>query len=356
MDLLYRQVPQSAGISVLVASVLCVLMWHVVEEERLVAWWIAIAALSVARVALVHAFRRRPAGSAAMVWERWFVATLVMTGIAWGVGGWFLTPRDSIAHQAVVFFFLMGMAGGAVANYSAHVGAVTTTIVVLMLPATLEFAAQDNQLTRTMALGALIYVVAAFRAARIFSSALRRSIQLTHELHVAREAAELQARTDALTGMRNRRAFHEQGELLMAQARRYDDPLALISLDVDHFKGVNDTWGHAAGDATLRCVAEIVHHTIRTSDVAGRVGGEEFAILLPRASAEQAAAMAERLRASMEATPVRADGRELRFTASFGVAVRGQGTETLEQLLALADKALYEAKQGGRNRVVKSTQ
>src|SRR6185503_8592666 len=140
-------------------------------------------------------------------WERRFVVPLVMTGVAWGLGGWLLMPRD-IAYQAVVFFFLMGMTGGAVANYSAYVGSVTATIVMVMLPSTIWFAVQESELTRAMALGSLIYVVAAFRAARTFSTALRNSIQLTHELEGAREAAEFQARTDELTGIRNRRAFY----------------------------------------------------------------------------------------------------------------------------------------------------
>jgi diguanylate cyclase (GGDEF)-like protein len=353
VGLLLQQVPQSSAISVLVATVLCALLWPIVGRARLESFWLVIVLLSGMRFALVQAYRRRAADADARPWERRFVVTLVMTGVAWGVGGWLLMPRESVAYQAVVYFFLMGMAGGAVANYSAHIGSVTATIVMVMLPSTLWFALQDNPLTRAMALGAMIYVVAAFRAAKTFSTALRRSIQLTHELQAARAAAELQARTDELTGMRNRRAFNEQGELAMAQARRYGDALALISLDIDHFKGINDTWGHAAGDETLRVVAAVVEHTIRDSDVAARVGGEEFAILLPRASPEQAAAMAERLRVAMEQSKVSHDGREFRFTASFGVASRGAETDTLDRLLAQADQALYEAKAGGRNRVVR---
>jgi diguanylate cyclase (GGDEF)-like protein len=224
--------------------------------------------------------------------------------------------------------------------------------VVVFLPSTFAFAIEDHPLSRAMAFGSFVYIVGAYRAARALSASFRRSHQLTYELEVARAAAEEQARTDELTKMRNRRAFYELGEVAVAQARRYNDPLALISLDIDHFKKINDTWGHAQGDETLREVAKVIGRMVRTSDIAARIGGEEFAILLPRASPEQAAAMAERLRAAMEEASLPQEKGELRFTASFGVAVRTAQADTLDRLLAEADRALYEAKEAGRNRVV----
>ena len=352
VTLLFAQVPLSSVISALVASILCALLWNVTRHDLLGAWWLVIVARSLARVAMALAFKRRPADDDIRSWERRFIMTLVMTGIAWGVGGWLMMPKDSLAYQAVVYFFLMGMAGGAVANYSADVRSVTATVVLIMLPSTLAFAVEESPVTRAMAFGAVIYVVSAFRAAATLSASFKRSHELTYELEIARELAERQARTDELTEMRNRRAFYELGELAISQAIRYDDPLALISLDIDRFKEVNDTWGHATGDETLRLVALIIQRTIRTSDIAGRIGGEEFAILLPRASAEQAVAMAERLRVAMEKAPLYHDAGVIHFTASFGVAIRNAEANTLDRLLAEADKALYEAKEGGRNRVV----
>ena len=352
VDLLYGQVPLSAAISALVASILCALLWNVTSHDVLGAWWLVVAMLSAARLLLAFAYRRRSRDTDARAWERRFIVTLIMTGVAWGIGAWAVMPKDSLAYQAVVYFFLMGMAGGAVANYSGHPRTATATVILVMLPATVWLALEDNVLTRAMAIGAVIYVVAAFRAATTLSASLRHSIRLTHELAIARADAERLARTDELTGMRNRRAFYELGELAMAQAKRYDDPIAVISLDIDHFKKVNDTWGHATGDETLRLVALIIQRTIRTSDIAGRVGGEEFAIVLPRATPEQALAMAERLRAAMEKAPLYHDRGEIHFTSSFGVAVRDAENDTLDRLLAEADKALYEAKEGGRNRVV----
>ena len=350
--LIFQQVPLSALINALVDTLLAAVLWEVSPRELLRVWWLIVVSLSVARLTLAFSFQRRANDDDIRSWERRFVLTLILTGATWGFGGWVLMPHDSIAHQAVVFFFLMGMVGGAVANYSAHVRAVTGTSILIMLPATISFAIEDSLLTRAMAVGAVIYVVAAFRAASALAASLTRSYQLTHELAIARENAERQARTDELTGMRNRRAFYELGELAMSQAARYGNSASLIVLDIDRFKVINDTWGHATGDETLRLVALIIERTIRTSDIAGRIGGEEFAILLPRSGAAEARATAERLRVAMAQAPLWHDQGEIHFTASFGVAEPGPGVDSLDRLLAEADKALYEAKAQGRNRVV----
>jgi diguanylate cyclase (GGDEF)-like protein len=352
VGLLYEQVPLSSAISALVATVLCAVLWGMTRHGMLLGWWAAVVGLGAARAGLAFAYRRRPDERDVRGWERRFLVTLVATGATWGVGGWLIMPPEEIEYQAVVYFFLMGIVGGAVANYSAHVVGVMTNATLIFLPSTIAFALQENALTRAMAFGSVVYLVGAYRAARALSASFRHSHKLTYELQIARESAEKQARTDELTQMRNRRDFHELGEVALAQARRYNDPLALISLDIDHFKKVNDTWGHATGDETLRLVALIIGRMVRTSDIAARIGGEEFAIVLPRASAEQAAAMAERLRAAMEKAPLYHDNGELHFTASFGVALRTAETDSLDRLLAEADKALYEAKEGGRNRVV----
>jgi diguanylate cyclase (GGDEF)-like protein len=349
--LLFEQTPLSAFISVLVAAVLCGILWGVVKAEALGLWWSVVFALAVVRIWLAQSFKRRRNDAGVRRWESSFFVTLLLTSAAWGFGGLAIMPPDSLQHQAVIYFFLMGLAGGAVANYSAHVPSVTTAVILVIMPMTLWFAFEDSPLARAMAFGAALYVIASLRAARALAVTLRRSYRLAHELDIAREDAEQQARTDELTGMRNRRAFYELGEFALSQAVRYAHPVSVIVLDIDHFKRINDTWGHAAGDETLRLVALIIQRTVRTSDIAGRVGGEEFAILLPRATAADAAAMAERLRVAMARAPLWHDKGEIHFTASFGVA-EADGPTTLDRLLDAADAALYRAKEQGRDRVV----
>jgi diguanylate cyclase (GGDEF)-like protein len=122
-------------------------------------------------------------------------------------------------------------------------------------------------------------------------------------------------------------------------------------LDIDHFKSINDRLGHHAGDLVIRALADRVRAHHRSTDIIGRLGGEEFAILLPETALDQAMAVAERLRASIGDHVVQHDGTEIRFTSSLGVAGL-TGGETLDQLIARADAALYDAKRGGRNRVM----
>ena len=162
---------------------------------------------------------------------------------------------------------------------------------------------------------------------------------------------EMQAHTDPLTGLANRRRFFEMAEAELARTRRYDAPLSLLMLDIDHFKEVNDTHGHRAGDRVLGSLALICLEVLRNVDVVGRVGGEEFAILLPETGLDGAMEVAERLREAIEKSAVvREEGVPLRVTVSIGVAILEDGTN-LDTLLNRADAALYDAKHRGRNRV-----
>jgi len=179
---------------------------------------------------------------------------------------------------------------------------------------------------------------------------LARVAERTRELQDANERLERLASLDALTGVGNRRLFDEALALETERARRYGVPLSLVLVDLDDFKRINDTRGHAAGDEVLREVARALRERVRGADVVARFGGEEFAIILPHTGLEQARRFAERLRRTLAAQvhPV----LEGRVTASFGVAQSVAGLLEGPALLAAADEALYEAKARGRNRVV----
>jgi diguanylate cyclase (GGDEF)-like protein/PAS domain S-box-containing protein len=169
-----------------------------------------------------------------------------------------------------------------------------------------------------------------------------------------REASEQQRKAsfcDYLTGLANRRAFFEAAELELERRKHATRPTAMIMFDADHFKAVNDKFGHPAGDAVLRHLASALSATFRDVDVVARVGGEEFAVLLPSTGLAAAAAVANRLRALVEATPVLVDGESIGFTVSAGVAEMDDGISSLDGLMKRADQALYAAKARGRNRV-----
>jgi diguanylate cyclase (GGDEF)-like protein len=164
--------------------------------------------------------------------------------------------------------------------------------------------------------------------------------------------------TDLLTGLHNRRYLERRLTEEMAMAQRYEQVLSCLFMDVDHFKQVNDTYGHSAGDRVLGEMAQRVKSRLRASDVMARYGGEEFAVLLPRTSARDAVCQAERIRECVAATPVDiGEGREVQITVSIGVAEsqppHGAELKVLaENLLGAADAALYRAKAEGRNRVL----
>lgn len=172
------------------------------------------------------------------------------------------------------------------------------------------------------------------------------------EIQRLQKALEHKANTDGLTSLCNRRHFFELGERELSRATRDHRPVSVCMLDIDHFKQVNDTYGHAVGDKVLVTLAQILAPQLRNTDVLSRLGGEEFAVLLPDTSLQMAQEIAERLRIALaEATVVLDAGRVLHFTVSIGVALHSPSAASLEQMLCCADIALYEAKTGGRNRV-----
>jgi diguanylate cyclase (GGDEF)-like protein len=170
---------------------------------------------------------------------------------------------------------------------------------------------------------------------------------------IAVEQFELQqiAKQDSMTGALTRRGFFAEVEKESLRAARYDRPSALVVIDVDHFKAINDRYGHPAGDAVLVSIANACMATMRKSDIFGRIGGEEFGLLLPETDPEEARLAAERIRGMVESTIIQVGGIEVRATVSLGVAPRPAVGESVATWFSEADIALYEAKQFGRNRV-----
>lgn len=159
------------------------------------------------------------------------------------------------------------------------------------------------------------------------------------------------ANTDPLTGLKNRRAFMETAEAQILQCRRYPHPLAALLIDIDHFKSINDRYGHHVGDQAIRRVTDTITNTLRDSDIIGRFGGEEFAALMPHTDLAAALVAAERLRQAVAGMKIGLlEGGPLSMTISIGLALHEPGV-SLDTLLMRADMALYRAKSGSRNRV-----
>ncbi len=166
------------------------------------------------------------------------------------------------------------------------------------------------------------------------------------------EDLRAQAATDPLTGVPNRRSFETTARREVERARRYAKPFSVLALDIDHFKRVNDTYGHDIGDIVLKGVSRICLEKLRVTDILARLGGEEFAMLLPETDIDAATNLAERLRYAIESNPIVTAKGALPVTVSLGVAQYAPNEPTIEAALKRADEAMYEAKRSGRNKIV----
>jgi diguanylate cyclase (GGDEF)-like protein len=195
-------------------------------------------------------------------------------------------------------------------------------------------------------------VVAALRAYETVSNLSRLTVDL--EKRVLARTADLEklAMIDVLTGVANRRHFEARAAVEIAEARRSGHALGAVAIDLDHFKRINDRHGHAAGDAVLQQFVAAVTLHLRPIDLFARVGGEEFAILLPGSDRENTLAAAERAREAVAAAPIEVGGCAMRVTASFGVAVLADDDDDIGSVMSRADRALYRAKSAGRNRAL----
>ncbi len=212
----------------------------------------------------------------------------------------------------------------------------------------------DDPVVRSSAFGQGCddYFVKPVTPAEVVARALRRM-----EVHQALRAAKAEAErlhelavTDGLTQVANHRHFQERLREEFRRAQRYDDPLALILVDLDHFKNVNDSFGHQVGDEVLFATAACVKAAVRETDFVARYGGEEFAVLLPKTHLAGALTVAERIAAELQG--VKAGPAGLKVTASYGVSgFPGRSVNTCEQLIRTADEALYRAKREGRNKI-----
>jgi len=180
------------------------------------------------------------------------------------------------------------------------------------------------------------------------------ALALAYQFRVGQQEkfqAELMAKVDPLTGLNNRRAFYQIAKPVWSTALRNKRDISVIGVDIDRFKRINDTHGHACGDEVLVAVAAVLARSARDGDVLARWGGEEFILLLPETNLDAAIALAERLRTLISGMQLVYQGKEIRFTASFGVVQRTAQCLSMDEIISAADDRLYQSKREGRNRV-----
>lgn len=258
--------------------------------------------------------------------------TGLVTGVYFGLCGWELWrgSGETNLSQSTAGIFLI----------------VHAVLVLFRVP----FPVLDTHHEYGDALGAPGFTFMTFEAL-VYSVGLA-FLLLAMTLEHGENKLKMLALEDSLTGISNRRAFDITANKIMARDARSGRPTALLAFDLDHFKRVNDTYGHDFGDEVLKVFARATESALRSSDVFGRVGGEEFAAILPETDEEEAAKIADRARAMFADAGRIVHGRELNVTASIGVAITGTGEPSLDKLKKQADIALYRAKATGRNLVL----
>jgi diguanylate cyclase (GGDEF)-like protein len=203
-------------------------------------------------------------------------------------------------------------------------------------------------------LGADDYITKPFQYPELLARvrAGKRIVDLQKELLTTNKRLELLSITDGLTKLHNHRHFQDELSRAFEESARYERPLSLAMIDIDFFKKVNDTYGHAVGDEVLQCVSKLFRESIRTTDLAARYGGEEFVVMMPETALSDAFTFAEKIRTLVESTPIPTQAGPVSATVSVGVSsVPHSRIHSSQELVVSADKALYRAKRNGRNQV-----
>lgn len=350
LALLFQQSFPALFQSLVIASILCWTLWGRLESVKLLTWLGVLTLTTLVRLGMyLLYFRAKPTGLAILAWERPYAATLLLWTTTWGVGMPWLMPPGETMELFVIMFFVAGLVGGSMITYSAHRGRTVATMLTILLPCTVWLFFQPHHLALGMAVASTTFMAGALRGTKVLSIAMQNSLRLSHELRLANDVADRTARTDELTGIANRRSFMERGEQMSLLCRCQAKPMSALLIDVDHFKQIHDTHGHSAGELVLQRVGILLAQQFRAADVCGRIGGEEFAVLLADTDSTAAKAVAEKLRQAVAAATVPWHTQTLQITVSIGVATHNAHLGTL---LQRAHAAMYLAKGAGRNRVV----
>ncbi len=347
-QLFVQSAPAVLG-SFLAAVMLCWLGWERFDQQRVIVWMTLLGLSTGVRTAMFFAYLRAPANQrTAERWEWRYWVTLMLSAAIWGWGAFAVMPADDALGQTLIMLFAVGMSVSAVSCYSSYRNMTLVSMGLVLLPSTGWLLLQPSTLQQGIALAVLVFAWFVVSATRSLSSALTTAWRLKHEMQRAHRLAMVASCTDELTGLNNRRAFFDNASAQHVRCRDTGTFMAVLMLDVDHFKQINDTFGHAAGDQVLQRIGAAISTSLRDNDIAGRLGGEEFAILLPNTPPDTAIEVAERLRARIAKLCV---NEQHPVTASIGLAFAKAPATELGALLSSADSAMYLSKVSGRNRV-----
>jgi diguanylate cyclase (GGDEF)-like protein len=324
-------------------AVIALCLWSVVPEAQWSGWLAAGVVLSLAQwwgqrfLGRAHTAKADPLGR-----RRWIVVNALCAGTFWGVTTFVLFPSGSVEHQLLLAFILMAVTALWLPLFALAPFSLLVFTVPGLLPMAFGLLASPNPPQATM--GSLLLMLIG-----IFGAAAQSTSRIFFADLAARRALYHEATHDSLVGLANRAEFHRRAQTLEIMGTR---PYAMLFIDLDHLKEVNDSAGHAAGDELLRRVGTVLRDTVRKEDLAARLGGDEFAILMEDCGAPDALHVAETILERINSFTLAGGGRRRRLSASIGIACSADlCSASPAKLLEAADQACYVAKRGGRNRV-----
>lgn len=352
LRLVNRTLPVTLFVSIATASLLAALLRNAVPITHLVIWFVFGALVQGMRY--LHHRKFMSLADADIDPGLWTTRLKIGTGLSglfWGSAGAGLFPSGDLPHQVIITFALAGLSAGAMTSYAAIRRCYFLFVLPTILPIAVRMIMEGTEIHYTMAALTILFLGVIVRAAVETDRMINNVLTVRAENVELTRALRYQATHDPLVDLVNHREFTARLTTVARQAQQYRDPYALLFVDLDRFKEVNDTAGHAAGDEALRQIGQILKSCIRTHDTAARMGGDEFAVLLPACNRDRAIAIATRTHTAIAQFTFESGGRELRVGASIGVAYTDAGEHGADAMLRAADSACYAAKNNGRGRI-----
>jgi diguanylate cyclase (GGDEF)-like protein len=352
--------PMAGGLNCLFALLFLWLALTAPDEDPHYRWklWQLLTHTGMGSVLLLCAAACKPLEHRHRSWPgRWLPVFTVAASIGFSV---MITAVDQWITPNITPFFIVCIVCGLVIYLRPEIAAGLFIAAWLLFSTLLGMTQQSPEVLLSNRINGLAVCVIGFCISvlmwRKFTTIAvqKHLLEKTHsELQLKQRELERLTRQDGLTGLFNRNTFVELSNNELKRAKRQGSSTTILLLDLDHFKRINDTWGHPAGDAVLRHVAQTMVNSVRSTDLVGRLGGEEFIVLLPHTSAETGRKIAEKIRQRLEVSELRWEGTRISVTASIGLSgTSADESREFDSLYTEADKALYLAKQRGRNRVI----
>ncbi|MEM8550150.1 MAG: EAL domain-containing protein [Verrucomicrobiota bacterium] len=357
LHLFYESLALSNVAVVVNTLVLSYLLYTPDNRDLVIGWCAATLVIAVARAYYVWRFQQSSDEEVEKNRRLWYWRMLggaLLSGFAWGSAGYLLYDAESLLSQTLLAFMIAGMCAGSMVSLSAFAEASAGFLFFSLVPFIVRLWTEGTQESHIMALIAVIYLLFMVVFARKVNQTVLDGLEMKFLRSRAEEKIERQALFDELTGLPNRRLLQDRLSQALARAKRHNRQAALLFLDLDFFKRVNDSLGHSVGDQLLIEVGNRMRGLLRDADTAARLGGDEFVALISDIDGEGDSVIAmvrrrgEELRRAIE-RPMDIRGNEIHITVSIGVSLLNGETANVDDLLRHADTAMYRAKDDGRN-------